>query len=209
MSEQTQLFRFTLNRAHKIVERLVARINTEKEILKEAVKPAAISLTPGVTDHILKVSSVADVRSCCKNIEVAGNIICILKAKLAERNAACGISERLAQLEAARHQIDALETVLSLKKEKPFRYTSAEREVDLAVDISDACNMVPASVPESAISVRVKRLAEPILDGYRKEYVILKCRIDSMLDELSALNATEAFEVELDISQISFLGMPS
>lgn len=209
MSEQTQLFRFTLNRAHKIVERLVARINAEKEILKEAVKPAVINLTPGVMDHILKVSSVADVQSCFKNIEVAGNIISILKAKLAEENTACGVSKRLSQLEAARHRLDALETILSLKKEKPSRYTPIEREVDLAVDISDACNMVPASVPESAISVRVKRLAEPILDGYRKEYVIIKCRIDTMLDELSALNATEVFEVELNISQIAFLGMSS
>jgi hypothetical protein len=182
----------TLSRWHKVVERINAALKEREANAKAAF--TATSVSPwnkeGVEEKAAEIArrAAADVAL----FEVGTQAVAAIRAALAMRNAELGISEKLAQAEAANRRATLFKAIVDGQKADMVRPESVRALPGELVGETESWGFAR----RSALTVTLQTADTPFLDSLRERLAREQARATRLLDEVADLNR-ERLEIDV------------
>lgn len=206
----------TLNRAHKIVERLKAKRNELKSELIFAARPKTISVVKGTNvDSIVGLDSASIIRSNIGLIAIICGTISNIKTQVGKENARLNIGELLANIEGQTFIKSAIAEVIKAYKgidseEKTRRYYGEPAKSDAAPISRDTLTSIFSSIEKAEetpepYTVKISRFSPQVLAFLEEEHTVQSNSCFADLDAVSDLNAKK-ISIEIPDEVLQYTG---
>lgn len=171
---------FTLSRAHAVADRLRALAAAKQSEAQATLAGVHLSVAPSAAQ---KEALAARGQRALEQIDEAREAlraVGTIRTVLAQANAKAGVTELLARVDAARKELQFVESLCGIDLlTKP------------TLDNAEQCIAATAAARGGyANGVQVSLVAPTALDGLREERAILTAEISSMSDAVNDLNRT-------------------
>lgn len=208
-SLKTEKRTFTLNRAHKVLQRLVEVVTAEEQkIGRSYFRSVTLDATGARALEKCKLAAAADLETLHKVLAVQG-LLGAARNAIAAANATAGVTELMGREKAVTNQIRTLTQELSgmatgeeLEEFELLRDEFAQLQAT-HVEEAKAKNVAYTPLPARVANVRaVPRNVIQTLEALRAELMATKVRLT---DEISDANSTKV-ELELPSEYLPLLG---
>jgi len=181
----------TLNRCHKVVERLKSKRNDLRESVARLVEPVSITLMKGMNKTTLQqYRTAARLETELNLVTSLSGTIADIKFRVSDMNTKLGINELLADLEAHTFMQQTLANAVSPKKEKQSRYdySRGSKVTEAApLGIDDALSIL-VELDDSTAEVKLSRVDPLVVTRLESNLEKHKASSFSLQDKLSDLN---------------------
>ncbi len=185
-------YTLTLSRWHKVAERIQTALKEREAAVKTAFTATAISPwnKAGVEDKAAGIARRA--ADDLALVEIGAQAVATIRAALGVRNAALGVSTRLAEAEAANRRAALYKSVLDGQKPDMVRPDDVEALQAELIGETESWGFAR----RGAAAVTLQTADKVLLDALREKLARDQARATRLLDEVADLNQ-ERLEIDL------------
>jgi hypothetical protein len=188
----TMKYTLTLSRWHKVAERIQAALKEREAAAKAAFTATEISPwnRAGVEDKAAEIvrRAAADLAL----VEIGAQAVATIRAALALRNAALGVSTRLAEAEAANRRANLYKAIVDGQKPDMVRPADVQALPAGLIGETESWSFARRGAAAITLQTADKALLEALRDKLARE----QARATRLLDEVADLNR-ERLEIEV------------